>query len=115
MDIIDIRVSSSPDEDFKENWEKAAAITLSFYGTLMLILVILLKAPEIAKEISADEKKKSILSLIQTIYGKLPYALNFIGAIGEDGDKPKVAYGVIGGVCDLTVIGLQIAQWEIED
>jgi outer membrane protein assembly factor BamB len=115
MDIIDIRVSSSPDEDFKENWEKAAAITLSFYGTLMLILVILLKAPEIAKETSADEKKKSILSLIQTIFGKLPYALNFIGAIGEDGDKPKVAYGVIGGVCDLTVIGLQIAQWEIED
>jgi hypothetical protein len=116
IEMIDIRVSSvAEDPDDKEKWEKVVAGCNTAYGLGMLIMAISIGTAKINRDTTTNEKTKDILSLVQTIFGNLPYALNFIGAIGEDGDKPKVAYGVIGGVCDLTVIGLQIAQWEIED
>ncbi len=77
-----------------------------FYGGMMLFCSV-----ELAKKYPAQFEGAKNLILVQNIFSFIPYCVKPLGFVGEDGAPNKLVLGAIDGACDLTVLGLGVAQW----
>lgn len=94
--------------EFKELWESSIApVTSSFYGLVMLGLSLSLGVT------NPQFQGKDYLLMIQNVFSFIPFIFKPLGVDQGDATPQTLALGLIDGVSDLTVLGLAVAQWEV--
>jgi len=95
---VDIKKTLAGDDG---GWELVAPTINVFFGIVMLGASVVLGLQD------SRFRGTDYLLMTQNIFTFIPYIAKPLGLGGEDG---KVALSVIDGVCDLTALGLAVAQ-----
>ncbi len=101
---MDVSLSSLANAEFKEVWDNVTPFINTFYGLAMLGLSLSLGVT--LKQFQGTD----YLLMIQNIFSFIPFIFKPLGIGDEDATPNKLALGIIDGVCDLTVLGLAVAQ-----